>query len=244
MQGKPRVWISVRQGSRTPDNQAEFLAAVIAAILRANPDASFVLDGFSFPVGFSTDSRIGRWRALFRERAAIDKKLVDSLLCRIEDAHGCRIRGRFCSTTGLDVLDAMCVASFCTFYVCHAGTLQHKIGWIHDIPGLVHTSPNDHKYARWCTNFVENAIMPEFLPAELCIATGPPVHKQDIPRNYNYRITDVIRAAEVVADVLGREPDCFQRGTGIPIRSPAAAHSNADAETEEHETISSNGDPI
>jgi hypothetical protein len=213
----PRVWISVRQGSRTPDNQADFLFAVISTLLHEYPDAAFVLDGFSFPVGFFNDPMKLSVRKLFLKRASDDHKFITTLRRRIEASYGAEMRSRFFSTEGLDVLDAMSVAGLCTFYVCHAGTLQHKIGWVHDIPGIVHTSPDDHRYALWCSNFVEGAILPEFVPAELCVSTSPPMHKQNIPRNYNYLITDVERAAQSVVDAMKINGETFRRGTGLPL---------------------------
>ena len=216
--GNPKIWISVRHGSRTPDNQADFIFAVISAILQQYPDAVFVLDGFSFPVGFFHDPKTLPVRKIFLERAFIDRRFISSLRERIENAYGTEARARLFSTEGLDVLDAISVAGLCTFYVCHAGTLQHKIGWVHDIPGIVHTAPDDHEYALWCSNFVEGAILPAFVPADLCISTSPPIHKQDIPRNYNYFIRDVDLAAQAVLDAMKLAPETFRHGTGLPLR--------------------------
>lgn len=200
--GFPRVWISVRHGSRTPDNQTEFLLAVVRRVLLVFPLAAIVFDGFSFPAGFFGDSRTKNFRSQFQERASVDRSFMEFLIGEIGREHGSEIASRLCTTSGLSLPEAINVAGSCSFYLCHAGTLQHKIAWFHDVPGVVHTAPNDHKYALWCASFIEGAIEPKLLPETFSIPTTPPINKSNIARNYNYLIANVDQAAEAVVSMF------------------------------------------
>ena len=43
------------------------------------------------------------------------------------------------------------MAGFADFYICHQGTVQHKIGWTYwNTPGIVHSNPT-----RWRTGIHE-----------------------------------------------------------------------------------------
>jgi hypothetical protein len=126
--GWPRIWISVRHGSRTPDNHADFLLAVVRRIFHSFPLASIVFDGFSFPVGFLSDPRTLASRESFMARATLDGRFIDFVCGRIAEEFGSNVQSRLCATSGLDIVEAIAVAACCNYYVCHSGTLQHKIG--------------------------------------------------------------------------------------------------------------------
>lgn len=212
--GFPRVWISVRHGSRTPDNQADFLRAVVRQLFKRYPDAAVVFDGFSFPNGFFSDPRTTDLRARFVERSAIDKHFIDTLIDDICSEHGPDVASRLCATSERHLSEAICVAGACNLYLCHGGTLQHKIAWFHNIPGVVHTAVPDQNYALWCANLIEDTIVPEMLPPELSTPTSAPKDRQNKARNYNYHVTDVELAAETVTATFER-----MLSTQQPIRS-------------------------
>jgi len=198
LRGFPRVWISVRHGSRTPDNQEDFLRVVVRKLFRRYPEAAVVFDGFSFPDGFFSDPRTRELRARFVERATIDRDFISKLLDDIRCEHGASVGGRLCTTSGLHLPEAIFVAGACNLYLCHAGTLQHKIAWFHNVPGVVHTTPLDHGYALWCANLIEGAIVPELLPAQFLTPTSAPKNRINKARNYNYVISNTGLAAETV----------------------------------------------
>lgn len=204
MRGFPRVWMSVRHGSRTPDNQADFVRAVVRQLLKRYPDAAVVFDGFSFPDGFFSDPRTTDLRARFLERSVIDKDFIDAVIDDICSEHGPDVATRLCTTSELSLSEAICVAGVCNLYVCHGGTLQHKIAWFHNIPGIVHTAALDQGYALWCAGQIEGTIIPEMLPPDLSAPTSAPKNRQNKPRNYNYHIADVELAAEMVTAAFKR----------------------------------------
>jgi hypothetical protein len=45
---------------------------------------------------------------------------------------------RIVNVGGLGVLDTITLAQLADAYFCHAGTVQHKIGWTANRPGLIH----------------------------------------------------------------------------------------------------------
>jgi hypothetical protein len=203
--GWPRIWMSVRQRSRTPDNQAEFLLAVVEAILSAYPGAMFVFDGFSFPVGFFDDPRTLPMRKTFKSRSREASEFIAMLCSQAACRLGSGASSRLCSISGVDLIDAIQVAEDCDYYVCHGGTLQHKIGWIYDKPGFIHVGPQGSAHFLKQAGQADGVLLPDVIPAELTVASGAPENVrglEDIPRNANYRIVDVGKAAEAILGSL------------------------------------------
>ena len=204
LRGFPRVWISVRHGSRTPDNQAEFLLAIIRNLMGRYPHAAVVFDGFSFPENFFSDPRTADLRPGFVKRASLDQEFIEGLVDKIRRERATSADAVLCTTSGLSLSEAISVAGACNLYLCHGGTLQHKIAWFHNVPGVVHTVPDDHEYAHSLANSIEGAIIPELLPPRFSIPTSAPKNRQNKARNYNYRIDDVELAAEIVMTMFQR----------------------------------------
>jgi hypothetical protein len=203
----PRVWISVRTGSRTPDNQAEFIVATIGKILQAYPDAEFLLDGFSFPMDIDHGIRHAKSREGFKEktREAFKARSRDCDAA-IERTIGAtrRILGspsaaRISSVSGIAITDAIAAAGTCHYYICHSGTLQHKIGWLHKIPGIIH-SPTISR--SWYAAQVEDGITPDELPMEFIAPSAIPTTALNLRRNFNYVITDVDKAADSIVATM------------------------------------------
>lgn len=209
--GWPRIWISVRQKSRTPDNQFEFLLATLKSIISRYPDAMFVLDGFSFPVGFFEDERTQYLRDTFIERSQDASRFIDTLRDRIAAELGGDFASRICDVSGHDLADAVCVAGNCDYYVCHGGTLQHKIGWFYSTPGFIHAAPQGLAHFLKQAQQAEGSAVPDLLPSDLAVATSRPVDVHRVPdilRNANYRIVDVELAAEAI---LASMTACLRR---------------------------------
>src|SRR5207248_665017 len=143
------------------------------------------------PDGFFSDPRTRNLRAKFVERASLDRKFIDTLIDEIRCEHGGKAGARLCSTSGLHLPEAISVAGACNLYLCHGGTLQHKIAWFHSVPGVVHTAPHDHEYALRSAKAIEGAVTPELLPPQFSIPTSAPKNRPNVPRNYNYLIEDV-----------------------------------------------------
>jgi hypothetical protein len=200
-QGWPRIWLSVRQRSRTADNQALFLLAVVEAVIAKFPGATFVFDGFSYPVHFFDDARTTGFRSSFLNRSKEALEFIEALFDQAGHRLGPQIQLRLCSVSGFDLIQAIQVAQYCDYYVCHAGTLQHKIGWLYRKPGFIHVAPRGREHFLRQARQAENIIVPDMIPIELVMATIGPKDVRgvaDVPRNSNYRIVDVKRAAEAV----------------------------------------------
>jgi hypothetical protein len=198
----PRVWVSVRLSSRTADNLEQFLLELIGKLLSAYPNAAVVFDGFSFPTGFFEDARTTSLREEFSARADDVGAFIESLRQKVDQQLGSAASSRLCSVSGLDLLDAIQLGTFCDYYVCHAGSLQHKIAWFHNIPGLIHLPMNTMSRALWHSAQVESGIVPDILPDGASISTCPPSHGRMRDRNFNYRFRDPAKAADSVLETM------------------------------------------
>jgi hypothetical protein len=197
---RPRVWISVRHGARTADNQLEFLLTTVKTITDAYPRAAFVFDGFSFPIGFFDDERTHAFREVFGHRSRTAAQFIQGLKETATLELGIDASSMF-DVSGLDLTGAVTIAGHCDYYICHGGTLQHKIGWFYSKPGFIHAAPAGIAHFLKQAQQAEGAVVPDALPADLASATTWPEGVQgilNIPRNSNYRILDVNRASEVI----------------------------------------------
>jgi hypothetical protein len=196
--GSPRIWISVRMKTRTADNQLELILAVLRRVFRTYSNATVAIDGFSYPMGFFDDLRKQKVYEGFVTRAEEAGEFITAIRSQVIAELGQHIGSRLCSISGLSLADAIHIGSCCDYYICHVGTLQHKIGWLHTIPGFIHFSPQGTTSAQWHANQVEGGIIPDFLPANLAVSTSAAVSKRSASRNFNYRVTDVDQAADLI----------------------------------------------
>ncbi|MGI9213601.1 MAG: glycosyltransferase 61 family protein, partial [Methylococcaceae bacterium] len=191
-QHKPIVWISVRDHDRTCINQEEFLAAVATSILHAYPDSGILFDGFAFAPGESEGDII----IANEQRAIQTTKTIAAIKARIRVADS---ETRVHSLSGIPLLDNLYLGRFVDYYICHAGTLQHKLGWLYDVPGIIHTlNGKDQDYrpvAAWYAGQVENGRKPQVLPGEYILSFLE--DKTEVAaRNRNYVITRIYEAVQ------------------------------------------------
>jgi hypothetical protein len=193
---KQRIWLSVRDQGRTMENQAAFLSALIAALYARNPKTEFLLDGFSAPMDVNRKI-YDALRPKFAARIQGARKITAQL---ISDHSNARIK----DMTGRSLNTALHAISTCDFYVCHAGTMQHKPAWFYPLHGLQHgnhasLSPGA---LRWPAQMVAETHAPSGLPTNLVQDTyvsGLPVQND---RNRDYIITDVPAAVQGVLDQI------------------------------------------
>lgn len=183
----PVIWISLRTRNRTATNQAEFLGAVCQGLLEAHPGAAVLLDGHSAPADLAENGDYDRTG--IAETIAGDRALAESLRAGLP-------AGRVFAAIGLPVPDSLLLAQRAAFYVCHHGTVQHKIGWFSSTPGVVHTNPRAVALdpAPWVAAQSELAVPPVYLPAAFVEAAtsgaaGDP--QQQSMLHEDYRITDI-----------------------------------------------------
>jgi hypothetical protein len=191
----PRVWISIRLKSRTPDNLDEFLLKTIARFFATWTKGEILLDGFSFPVGFLEDPRTEKLQGKFAETSADCDAFIAKLRERVLSQLGKRVASRVRSVSGLDLASAITLAGRCHFYVCHGGTLQHKIAWIHNIPGVLHGLKVS---GSWHAEQIEDGLVPKRIPPRWIAPTTEPSSGPVTARNFNYTITQLESAAKYV----------------------------------------------
>ncbi|MDJ0636044.1 MAG: tetratricopeptide repeat protein [Xenococcaceae cyanobacterium MO_188.B29] len=122
-------WVSIRLGSRTWVSQVEGIANIIKSLSGNFPNLGVVIDGFSLPEdpeGFIDP----------KHKATIDKeketvRQIRSLLppeIKVYDTVGCWLYESIVWAYAIDL------------YLTHHGTIQHKVGWTANKPGVVHTN--------------------------------------------------------------------------------------------------------
>ncbi|MBM3203739.1 glycosyltransferase family 61 protein, partial [Candidatus Woesearchaeota archaeon] len=210
---RPVFWLSVRDHDRTCRNQVAFLAALASGLLQAYPDSGILLDGFAFaPAEADLDTLLAN-----EQRAIQVAGTIEQLKCRIGESGRPQDVQRVCSVSGLDLLDNLYLARFADYYVCHAGTLQHKLGWLYKKPGVMHTYVQSDNACRsiaaWYAHQVEEGVTPGILPPRFISTvdedpTGQPA------RNKNYWIQDIpgvidfiLEDAATIPGVSGKTDD-------------------------------------
>jgi len=194
---QPVFWFSVREHNGTCLNQMEFLEGLALRLLETYPDSRILLDGFAFPP-FESDLNT----LLAAEQRAISLDcFMENLKKRLATTGGAEIAARLCSVSGLSLPDNLYLARHVDYYVCHAGTLQHKLGWLYPIHGIIHTAAKDENACRalasWHGNQVENGCKPVVLPA--CYVSLLAKKSPEQPdRNRNYQIDYIPGAIDFI----------------------------------------------
>jgi hypothetical protein len=132
----PIVWISVRTLNRTAVNQHEALTCLCKRLFTIYSRCAIILDGYSLPDDFSTNAsyrnRKSQNQIIARDMAAASA--IAGAIGRPAEAQDLVV------AVGLNLLESILLAHAADFYVCHHGTVQHKIGWLAAKPGVVHTN--------------------------------------------------------------------------------------------------------
>ena len=133
----PVFWLSVKPLPRTCLDQAAVLARLIGGIRQEHPRAGFVLDGTSAPWDAKTNPNYGQGFSEWLETAtrAIGE-IVDGVFGQLAE----NLRQAVEIVSGVSVCEEIVWGEAADFYICHGGTMQNKIGWMHRIPGLVHSN--------------------------------------------------------------------------------------------------------
>lgn len=188
----PRIWLTIRDSGRTMENQEAFLCTVIQAFHDRDAKTTFLLDGFSSPMDYSSPC-YDPMRPSFTERIRAANDIAGRIMARLPGI-------QIANLTGASLRRAFGEISRCSFYVSHAGTMQHKPAWFYSIPGIIHgnrasLSPGALK---WAGQMVKGSIPPAGLSPDIVRDTqvrGLPVHND---RNRDYIVTDLDTAAAQV----------------------------------------------
>ena len=163
----PVFWVSVKPPQRTCEDQSKVLAALIEQLGARWPSAGFLLDGVSFPWDFDTNGNYPGWFGdMLGEAADKTAAIMDDVVVRLSPAVWDRVR----TVSRVSVMTEITWARTADFYVCHGGSMQNKVGWLHRIPGVVHSNTSFMAGARFMIPPVENDTTPTFfLPDDLIV---------------------------------------------------------------------------
>jgi hypothetical protein len=163
----PVFWFSIKPPDRTAFNQAEALAAIIAEIKAAYPEAGFVLDGPSRPWDLEQNDNYGYFRGYIESEIEAAGGILEDIVARVGPVG----RASVMALNGTSVCDNIAWQEIADFYFCHGGTAHHKIGWVRDTPGMIYSNSRFVAYYKWM-----NPLQPPppvwYLPARL-VADDP-----------------------------------------------------------------------
>ena len=204
-QHAPIVWISVRTANRTAVNQIEALTVLCKRLFAIYPRCAIILDGYSLPDDFSTNASYG------------DRKSQNQIVAR-DMAAASAIAGAIgrpaeeqdlVVAVGLNLLELVLLAHAADFYVCHHGTVQHKIGWLAAKPGVVHTNPRALRLSpgQWIPGRMEEPPEIFYIPEMLIRESGEEVVATERERAClfdNYAFVNIDRFADFVVARLAQ----------------------------------------
>ena len=196
-----QLYITVRPKSVSKFlvNQVDFIRKLIRAFHEKYEDMEFVLDGFSMPDDLERSIYKDPIRSRFAERVKHSNHVIGEIIHAVPQAEK-SIR----NITGMNLSSALEIISSCSYYVCHTGTQQHKIGWLFPWRGFLHSNSrhtSDHAI-EWLAKQTECAIAP---------LRPDPEHVEDVEpndgisevqdaENCNYRITDIISVTRKILE--------------------------------------------
>jgi hypothetical protein len=97
----------------------------------------------------------------------------------------------------------MAAARHADFYICHSGTQQHKIGWLYDVPGIIHTNAyfSNNYSTWWVAQMAMSPIIPAMISHDIVKEyNGVEIH-DDITRR-DYVFTDINKfCCEVISEM-------------------------------------------
>lgn len=203
-------WITIRPpvGGRGCLNQVDFLSALVLRLATEVPKVRFIFDGFSLPVDLSASSGFAQLENLYRDRIQIVKSIASEIIDRVKSQLSPELESSrmFMDISGADLAYAIMLGANADYYVSHAGSIQHKIGWLHDVPGYIHTctaglAPGAQ---RWVASKLENGQLPDFIEREF--VEDQPANEGVATRNVDYKIVNINRAVEgVISHLIDRK---------------------------------------
>lgn len=191
----PLLWVSVRMHNRTLTDQRETLGALLKVLKRDYPRAGVVIDGFSIaadgePLLKSNEKELLRQQQVLVETLREDMGSAGPELI---------------STIGCPIWESVLWAGAVDAYLAHHGTLQHKVGWLGNKPGVVHSNPSVlASNNRWVFAIREQGVAPVYLAADLSrdMSGG---QGAEYSRSYRIAWSDLYVALQGVLDLCMRD---------------------------------------
>jgi hypothetical protein len=132
------ILVTIRTGNRTWIDQAAGLSTMLLRLAESFPSLGVVIDGYSLAADYDTDSSL-------RRRLRPSDYELQVLAEEADVIRDIRTRlarsgvGVF-SISGCSLLETTLWVSEVDLYIAHAGSNQHKIGWLSNKPGIVHSN--------------------------------------------------------------------------------------------------------
>jgi hypothetical protein len=171
----PLLWIGIRAGSRMWVNQVDGLARLIDRLHTEFPDLGVVFDGFSLPAHKSDEwSNNHEFDEIVRQENQVVSGIIENLKqCRRQAS------GIF-NIVGSSIYDANVWAHAIDVYVSPHGTLQHKVGWLANNPGVIHTNTTRLDWrSDYIWTAVEHGIKPRYVP-RTAVRDVPSIEKKQL----------------------------------------------------------------
>ena len=132
-------------------SQVEGIAWVINQLASKFPDLCVLFDGFSIPHGCS-ESYVADLHGVILQQ----KKAVSEIRSLVKPQVECR------DIVGTTIHESIVWSYAIDAYVCHHGSIQHKVGWIANKPGVIHTNEKSAGVGKNHSTFWarENAVCP------------------------------------------------------------------------------------
>lgn len=194
------LWVSVRTRNRTLNPQAETLATLIIAYLQDRNDRMVVIDGHSLPFDRELDAPY--IQELNDTIVQDDNIVADKIIAAVKQALP---KANVVKFLGQKIHESIAVGRHVGFYFCHHGTVQHKLGWFSDVPGIVHCNREILAIQPdiWVSRQSEIAALPIYLPSDLIDEVDQDQTMGELQlhlKHIDYKIADVSRLARIIAE--------------------------------------------
>ena len=167
----PILWVTIRTGNRTWVSQCKGIPRLANDLFRQFPRLALIIDGFCIPYGGPAIDRREQDRAIREEMAC-----VDTIRAQLNQFIPVRVN------VGGTIPESVLFARIVDCYLAHHGSLQHKIGWIANCPGVVHSNADDLRgtYGKHRACLARNnAVAPTYLDPRAVTNAGGAVPKDD-----------------------------------------------------------------
>jgi len=199
----PVFWLSVRMQNPTFTNQKEILIAIATKLLDRYAKCCILFDGFSVPHDWqSTNDESARF---YTEAGGATRNEIGRIIEAIMRGRTRAPSHRVANLGGLGILDTIALAQLADSYFCHAGTVQHKIGWTSNKPGIIHGSLKvlSEDPAEWHATRLEGGVKPCAIAPEM-IEDVPSDGLRGNSRENNYRAVDCDALSSFAVDYFQR----------------------------------------
>jgi hypothetical protein len=201
----PVFWLSVRTSKPTFVNQRDVLVAISRLLLAKFASCTIMFDGFSIP----EDHEIASvdMKEFYKSMTKKDNYSIGEIIGEVLEGINLKEQQFLHNISGLTVSESIALAQTASTYFCHLGTIQHKIGWTANKPGIIHGNRTilASKPEIWHATSVESGIQPEVIDSQL-IADITPGQKSG-----DYRAVDCRALAESVVEYFDF---CLSRAIG------------------------------